>query len=1703
MLSVTPLSDGLDGSEQWAVASMNAQADDALGITKTTASGMTLTWNASKLSNIRPTDPFKIEKLTYVENSKGQQEETWVQVGENIPYNYTIGNGIYAYELTGLDASTEYTFRISYGSTSQGVAYSNRITGTTLECELKAESLSSTSIKLSWNIAGKNGTYFQIMQKQGDQWVNVGKVRADGSAASAKTFTVSELEAGKEYEFKLEYFAPDSKTETDVKFSQIATGQTLFTLDSSTETTGSVQLSWDAALGGTNHVVQICPGNSSPSTATNWTLATTERVSANEYRVTGLKENTSYYFRVRYTVEIDGKAETRYTDVLNYASPTSIKTAEVTENSAKVSWTFSGKSGTSFYIQTSLTGEDGSWSDYPGANTTSNSYTLSHLEPGTKYYVRVRYTSTAGNESYSAPEEITTKVAAKLDSVTQNSVKISWDIPNIKPGSKVNIQRCDSTLDPSVDVNWKTIATEVFGNDYTNENLGSNRKYFYRVSYVDVNDETQFTMHVEALTGGTLSASSATSDTVKLDWNFVPKQGSYLTVQFAMGEYPPQNDAGWGEVLTEITLDADHKGCTVSGLTPGQIYYFRVLYTSDLGTEEQVSTVATITTDSSNLVATRTSADSVTLRWAATGFTAYRANTNFVVYKFEYSNQAGAGEWVAVTTVDASKNSYTVEGLLADTQYQFKIEYEGGQAGSNTITLTTDPYEVVVSNASKNGALLSWSFDTDKDGPINSEQDGDGEGRYIVQRYTGTGEPSEAERLSDDPALWADVGQPNRPNQKSYNLTGLEINSTQYYRVVYTYRTGDAEPGEGTTWTVPLTTKYSALAKVETLSDIRTTFVGMNRVTVQWDAQTLNAGTRYTVQKSLDGTNWTTVASTSSTSCDFTGLAADTEYQFRVLFNSNGSTQVVTASTEKYSLSVTSKDVGLASAGATFEMKHVPGIESNFKLYYRQKAGVDDPWPDTQYVEGTVSGDTVSFSLTGLRPETEYEFKTVYESDVSGSSVVHESEWIGVMLSDDLMPSDVQADSVRIRWDASNFPERLSTSQYILQWRKAGSNGAWSGSGSLGASTDSFTATNLDANTDYEFRVQYATVGGATAYSSVKTVRTGRPEITATVPQFGNVKLAWNFSSANGFVVQYKGADNVWRNAKTVSGNNLRETTVDKIGNENLEPETTYAFRIAYTTQSGGETVYSEEIEITTTYGIRIADNSLTSKSVTVQWDYTTESVYKIQYREAGTNDPFITVGDIAADKKEHTISGLNPGVEYEIVLTYVDIGEKTASLRATTPKIAPEAPTGLTVTDIKSGRCKIKWNDNSEYERNYIVELKNNRTGQVDRITVGAGVGIGPMEEILDGLISKTSYTVTLYAQNDEGVSTSLTATFTTADVSRLNSVSSLKAVTTPKSITLNWSVKSVTDVPDPTQFRIEYYDAETKLWYEIETVSATSWTVKDSFTYGDNSTPVELKDKTTYQFRVTALGFTHEGETFAEANPTSVRATTASLVAATKLAAKDITMTSATISFTDTDKTLPIGEKTYQIGFVAGKFSDWSKVESGITWVDVPQGEFSATLRNLVPGTTYTYVVLSSHDEGGVLSKPSNFTTSKPTTSTSPKSGFTLTSDHKLGIEVAWKPPAGSADLTLSYQLKVSGTGKSDSFITLTVGTIRDLAGGQKATTFLFEDVIRALRTSGQNVSKLSALTFQIVTVYSRDGTVLSSSQPTTIKISLPAIV
>jgi hypothetical protein len=338
-----------------------------------------------------------------------------------------------------------------------------------------------------------------------------------------------------------------------------------------------------------------------------------------------------------------------------------------------------------------------------------------------------------------------------------------------------------------------------------------------------------------------LAASAVSSSSIQLTWtdNAINEDG--FIVERSLNGYTFQPVATVGANVTTFTD---------SGLAPDTRYTYQVKAFNDVG-QSQASNVASATSLSnpalvpaapSNLAVASATNYVATLTWTDN-------SNNEDKFLIQVPAYTGAG-WTTYKEIPANSTSTTVY-LHSATINQFRVVARNSAGGSsnpsNTVSIATKPEAPIYPGAQ---AVSSTAIDIFWDS-LDS-------GQFHVEKLI----DGQWVRLASDLA------------NLTYRDTGLTPGTTYFYRIIAvgTNEAGDSDPTE-------VVSATTAPAAVTGLSVTNTT---SSSVSLQWNDVTGEAG--YSIERSLDDINWTTVTFLypDSTTYTATGLASGQTYFFRV-----------------------------------------------------------------------------------------------------------------------------------------------------------------------------------------------------------------------------------------------------------------------------------------------------------------------------------------------------------------------------------------------------------------------------------------------------------------------------------------------------------------------------------------------------------------------------------------------------------------------------------------------------------------------------------------------------------------------------------------------------------------------------------------------------------------------------------------------------
>ena len=300
----------------------------------------------------------------------------------------------------------------------------------------------------------------------------------------------------------------------------------------------------------------------------------------------------------------------------------------------------------------------------------SSATDITYLMPNTTYYVRVCAFNFDGahiSSEYSDVVSVTTLRPApagfRYTEKTMNSITLEW---NATDGVDSYILEFSSD-----GANWTQIGGEIKDTYYTHGLLNADTAYYYRVYSVNTegtsapNVLTVRTLPLPPAIPANFRSTAQTMRDITLSWNSVTGAASYKL------EYSLDGISGWTQIGGEIT-DTYY---THGSLNADTEYYYRVSAVNAGGTSAPTSVLIAKTLPlppiaPAGLRSTGTTAHSVTLEWDSVSIaTGYQIRYQ----QFDEYRQSDEAEWTQSVTITISGTSATINGLCANTSYEFQV----------------------------------------------------------------------------------------------------------------------------------------------------------------------------------------------------------------------------------------------------------------------------------------------------------------------------------------------------------------------------------------------------------------------------------------------------------------------------------------------------------------------------------------------------------------------------------------------------------------------------------------------------------------------------------------------------------------------------------------------------------------------------------------------------------------------------------------------------------------------------------------------------------------------------------------------------------------------------------------------------------------------------------------------------------------------
>ncbi len=330
---------------------------------------------------------------------------------------------------------------------------------------------------------------------------------------------------------------------------------------------------------------------------------------------------------------------------------------------------------------------------------TPTNTTLSGLSRGTKYYIRVRSYSGAGESGNSntvsastSPEAPNATAANEIADIT---FKANWDDASQATSYKLYVSENSSFSSHISDYNGKTISST----SHTVTGVMANKDYYYRIKALNNSGTSVYSNIISLKTAcpapANNSASNITATGFKANWNSSSEAtGYYLDVSTSSSFSSYISGFENKDVGNSLSF-------SISGLATGTIYYYQVRSYNSAGTSTNSSAENLITIPGSP-----TATDATTIQIGS-----FQANWNSEMGTTDYKLDVATD--ISFSNILTNYNNlevgdittYTVDSNInAGAEYFYRVKAtnsSGTSAYSNIISLTTIPAPPLIINANQ------------------------------------------------------------------------------------------------------------------------------------------------------------------------------------------------------------------------------------------------------------------------------------------------------------------------------------------------------------------------------------------------------------------------------------------------------------------------------------------------------------------------------------------------------------------------------------------------------------------------------------------------------------------------------------------------------------------------------------------------------------------------------------------------------------------------------------------------------------------------------------------------------------------------------------------------------------------------------------------------------------------------------------------
>lgn len=680
----------------------------------------------SSTSNISETN-FKVNWLYLVGISEYQldvaHDANFTQILTGFPQTTNLNSLL----VSGLQPGTTYYCRLRVKNLTGFSPYSTTVPVLTLPDPPVA--LTPTLVSPSYFVAGwKSVASANQYLLEVSPYENFSTLLPEynPSVVSDTSKQVNGLQAGKTY-----YFRIKAKNATgESAYSNVISLPTVADIPSplapSVEDLGEdfFVASWEKIEGAEHYLLDVATDSLFENILPNYQSLQTTGLTV---RIEGLQAGTYYYYRLK---SVNASGESEFSEVVKVltkpAAPQIVSTVAITTNSFSFSWSEITGAFLGYSVEVA---KNQSFSpllaSYP-KTVTSTSITVSNLEAGTTYYLRVKALNQSGESPSSEMGTVLTLPAPPL-AKEATEVKTTSFVANWQTVKSAEKYQLEIATDESFSQLIRT--TEVSENMTSITNLLSASTYYYRVRAINATGTSEYSQTIIVFTfpnrPSITSMDSITENSFVLTWNAVERAEKYL-VEIA-------KDAGFEQKIPSIQTTSTKT--KVVGLEAGTIYFVRIRAVGLAGEGENSASQQVLTLPNAPILEGSTAyVDKLLMAWSAV--------KSATVYVVEVSILENFENLLPAYPKEVSGTSIEITNLVASQSYfiRLKAKNQTGFSEYSPINrLTTLPSDVTAlepMQITDKSFVARWRKNekaTNYELEVANEQNFSSSLRYVVQ----------------------------------------------------------------------------------------------------------------------------------------------------------------------------------------------------------------------------------------------------------------------------------------------------------------------------------------------------------------------------------------------------------------------------------------------------------------------------------------------------------------------------------------------------------------------------------------------------------------------------------------------------------------------------------------------------------------------------------------------------------------------------------------------------------------------------------------------------------------------------------------------------------------------------------------------------------------------------------------------------------